>query len=58
MDAVLGWLWPILQNLPGYVSAIDAVLVALIALCLLIPGEQPEKALRAAADWLAQFSKK
>lgn len=39
-------------------SAIVAVLTALIALFMMIPGEQPEKSLQAVVDFLAKFSKK
>lgn len=45
-------------NGPALLAALNAVLLALIALFLLIPGEQPEKALRSVADFLEKFSKK
>ena len=43
---------------PAIVSAVVAVLSALIGLFMLIPGEQPEKALRGAVEFLAKFSSK
>jgi hypothetical protein len=48
----------IVQNGPQFIAAVVAVLTALIALFMLIPGEQPEKALKAAVDFLAKFSLK
>lgn len=39
-------------------GAISMVLTGLIAISLLIPGEQPEKALQAALDFIKNFSKK
>lgn len=55
----------IIQKLLGLISqaqpiigALDAVILALIALFLLIPGEQPEKALRSVAALLEKISKK
>lgn len=41
-----------------FVGALTAVLSALIALFLLIPGEQPEKTLQAVVDFLSKFSAK
>jgi hypothetical protein len=45
-------------NGPQFVSAVIAVLSAVIALCLMIPGDQPEKFLQGIVDFLAKFSKK
>lgn len=39
-------------------AAAVAVLSAVIAVSLLIPGEQPEKALQAVLDFLKKISKK
>lgn len=39
-------------------GAVTALLVALIAIFELIPGEQPEKALRKVVEILARFSRK
>lgn len=43
---------------PEIISAIVALLSGVIAIALLIPGEQPEKALQGAVDFLKKFSKK
>ena len=48
----------ILANHQVVLSALVAVVGALIALFLVIPGEQPEKGLQSVADFLAKFSKK
>lgn len=58
MEAIIAMVMGIVGNLGGYVNAILAVLTALIALCMLIPGEQPEKALQGIVDFIAKFSKK
>lgn len=51
--------WPmILSGLLTSVGALVIILNALIAVCLAIPGEQPEKALRAVVAWLEKFSRK
>lgn len=46
----------IIALLPQYFDAIVAVLLALIALFILIPGEQPEKALQAIVNFIAKIS--
>lgn len=46
------------MDIAGIILASEAVLMALITLFLLIPGDQPEKALQKALDFLAKFSKK
>jgi len=43
---------------PEIVSALVALLSGVIAIALLIPGEQPEKALQGVVDFLKKFSKK
>jgi hypothetical protein len=58
MADVLIWLQWALASGPNFVTAFSAVLASLIALCLLIPGEQPEKFLQGVVDFLAKFSKK
>ena len=40
------------------VGALASLLSALLALALLTPGDQPDKALRAALDFLLRFSRK
>lgn len=46
----------IIGKLPEYLNAAVAVMVALIALFVLIPGDQPEKALQAVVDFIAKIS--
>jgi hypothetical protein len=48
----------IIKNIGPYVAAVNGILVAVIALCLLIPGEQPEKLLQSIVDFLSKLSKK
>jgi len=48
----------ILQNIGPYVAAGNAVLLSLIALFMLVPGEQPEKALKKISEIIEKFSKK
>lgn len=43
---------------PEIVSAVVALLSAIIAIALLIPGEQPEKALKGVVAVLEKFSAK
>jgi len=46
------------QNWLAWLGAITALLGGVIAICQLIPGEQPEKALQAVVDFLSKFSRK
>jgi hypothetical protein len=48
----------ILAHGPEIISAIVGVLSGIIGICLLIPGDQPEKALQGIVDFLSKFSKK
>lgn len=44
---------------PGAIlNAVTGLLSAVIVICMMIPGEQPEKALQAIVDFLQKFSKK
>lgn len=43
---------------PIVLSAVVAVLTALIGLFMLIPGEQPEKALQKVVDFISKYSAK
>lgn len=47
-----------LQNIGPWVAAVVSVLISLVALFSLIPGDQPEKALQAVVDFLKKFSVK
>ena len=48
----------IIENWHFLLAAVDAVLIAAIAICMLIPGDQPEKALQKIVDFIGSFSKK
>jgi len=52
---VFAW---IVASGPNMLAALMGVLGALIAFFMLIPGEQPEKALQGIVDFLAKFSVK
>jgi len=58
MDKVLELVKWAVENGPQFITAVVAVLGAVIALCLLIPGEQPEKALQGVVAFLSKFSAK
>lgn len=58
MDNILNIFSYIAQNWSEILNAVVAVLTALIALFLFIPGNQPEKTLQAVVDFLKKFSKK
>jgi hypothetical protein len=45
-------------NYAAIIAAISGLLSAIIVIALMIPGEQPEKALQAVVDFLAKFSVK
>jgi hypothetical protein len=48
----------VLKNLDKYVDLLNSLLVAIIAISLVIPGDQPEKFLQSVVDFIAKFSKK
>lgn len=58
MEVVMNIVKFITAHLDEMIGAADLLLAALIAVFLLIPGEQPEKALRGIADFLSKFSRK
>lgn len=58
MEHAMEVLKMIMENAPMYIAAINALLVAIIAVAVLIPGEQPEKALQKVVDFLAKISRK
>lgn len=47
-----------IEKLPQYLAAANALLMAVIAIAVLIPGEQPEKFLQKIVDLIAKISKK
>ena len=48
----------VFDNYYSIIGALAAVLGGLITIFLLIPGDQPEKALQRVVDFLARISKK
>lgn len=48
----------IVDHGPDILTAICAVLSGVIGISLLIPGDQPEKALQGVVDFLSKFSRK
>lgn len=48
----------IIANYQTYLTALITMLTGIIAVALLIPGPQPEKALQAVVDFLEKFSRK
>lgn len=58
MDQIMAIISWCIASGPNMVTAVIAVLSALIALFMLVPGEQPEKALSGIVDFLSKFSRK
>lgn len=58
MEQVMHALQLIVEKGPAVLSAVVGLLSAVIGVCLLIPGEQPEKALQGIVDFLSKFSRK
>lgn len=58
MEQALPAIQAIIEKLPLYIAALVGVLTALIGFFMLIPGEQPEKALQKVLDVLTKFSRK
>lgn len=58
MEAIIEWLkWAVATG-PNFVTALVAVLTALIALFMMIPGEEPEATLTKMVNFLSKFSLK
>lgn len=51
----MDWL---LANWQNVLAALNALLLGVIAICVMIPGEQPEKFLQGVVDFIAKFSRK
>lgn len=58
MDTLIAIFNFIALNYQMVLASVVAILTAVIAICLVIPGEQPEKALQGVVDFLTKFSKK
>jgi len=62
MESVLQFLTQAAQfivlNYQIIITGVMGILMGVITICMLIPGEQPEKFLQGVVDFLAKFSKK
>lgn len=58
MEKIMPALSWIIANYEAVLAALLSLLMAIIAIAMLIPGEQPEKTLQKIVDFLAKFSKK
>lgn len=58
MEQIVSVIGFISLNYQAIISAVMALFMGIIAVALLIPGEQPEKTLQAIVDFLSKFSKK
>ena len=58
MEQIVSVIGFISLNYQAIIAALVALFSGIIAVALLIPGEQPEKTLQAIVDFLSKFSKK
>lgn len=58
MEAVLKLFADLSANWQEYLGAATACAAGLLAVALIIPGDQPDKALQGIVDFLKKFSKK
>ena len=58
MDSLVKIFSFLVENWQALVSGIVAVLSAIIAIALIIPGPQPESFLQKWVEWLSKFSNK
>lgn len=58
MEKVLSVLKLVMEHGPAIVAALVAILTGVIGIAMLIPGEQPEKALKGVVAFLEKFSAK
>jgi hypothetical protein len=56
MDEIIKWVTT--QDWIAWVGAVTALLGAVYSICLLIPGDQPDKTIQAILDFTKKFSKK
>jgi hypothetical protein len=52
------WIEWIVANYQALIAIVVALLTGAIGIAMLIPGDQPEKALQGVVDFIAKFSKK
>ena len=53
--SIINW---IMANYGIVCTALVGILSGVIAICMLIPGEQPEKVLQVIVDFISKFSRK
>lgn len=58
MDQLMASIHTLQASFSSVLMALDGVTVALIAICMIIPGEQPEKFLGQVLDVIRKYSKK
>ena len=58
MEQIVSVIGFVSLNYQAIITAVMALFTGIIAVSLLIPGEQPEKTLQAIVDFLSKFSKK
>lgn len=58
MEAVMDFIQMLMANWEVIVASLVMIVNGLIAIALLIPGDQPERALQGVVDFLAKFSRK
>lgn len=58
MEVLIAIVKAAFSHLDELILGLNAVLAVLIAIFLAVPGEQPEKALKAIADFIGKFSRK
>ncbi len=46
------------ENWPILLAAINGILAGIIAIAMMIPGDEPEKTLQAIVDFIGKLSKK
>lgn len=58
METIVGAIQWGVANYQTVIAAAVAILGGVIGICMLIPGEQPEKSLQGVLNFLTKFSKK
>ena len=58
MESVLSIVNFVATNYQAIIAGVVGTLSGVIAISLIIPGDQPEKALQSVVDFIAKFSKK
>ena len=58
MDKVISAIQFIVAHASDFLAALIAFLTAVIGICLLVPGSQPEAFLQGVVDFLTKFSVK